>query len=581
MQRQSIYDIAELCALKGITEAVLCPGSRCAPLTIAFARNSKINARTFSDERSAAFIANGLALASDNPVAIVCTSGSAAYNLAPAIAEAFFQHIPLLVLTADRPKEWINQLDGQTIDQAGIYGSHVKASYELPQDDHADSAWFVNRTINEAINLSNRYPKGPVHVNIPLREPLYPAEGEQIQFSSGIRVIEEKLQVPILTDDLLTDLQRDLKSSHRMLIVAGQEKLDSRTSAALEQFSQLHSAPVIADIISNQHIIQNIISHSDLFLGACTPEIKAALRPQLLITFGKSVVSKNLKIFLRQHRPVKHWHIQPGGYVADTFQSLTSILPVTPFAFFDKLNGDEAIGGFDAQKRVNYTRLWEAEERKTVRTVNSFFATPSLNEFHLVSEVLKNIPAGCNLHIANSMSIRYANFIGLDAMRKNIEVYCNRGTSGIDGSTSTAVGHALATKKPTIVITGDMALLYDRNAFWHNYKIPNLRVVVLNNHGGAIFSMIDGPSHLPEADEYFVTDQKASARFLALERDFDYLKLDNLKKMKNLLKDFFEFDGRTKLLEIESTPREANAIMTGFKNQIKKIYETSIVKEQN
>jgi len=187
---QPIYDIAEICAQGGIKEAVLCPGSRCAPLTSAFVAHPKINTRTFSDERSAAFIANGIALEGNAPVVLVCTSGSAAYNFAPAIAEAFYQHTPLIVLTADRPKEWIDQLDGQTIQQENIYGGHVKKFYQLPQDyDHEDNVWYINRSINEAINLSQQYPKGPVHVNIPLREPLYPTQGETIQFSPNVRRI--------------------------------------------------------------------------------------------------------------------------------------------------------------------------------------------------------------------------------------------------------------------------------------------------------------------------------------------------------------------------------------------------------
>ena len=186
---QPIYDIAEICAQKGVTEAVLCPGSRCAPLTVSFVRHPQINTRTFSDERSAAVIANGIAQSKSEVVAMICTSGSADYNFAPAVAEAFFQRIPVLILTADRPKEWIDQLDGQTIRQQHIYGNHVKKSYELPdQYDHPDSVWHIHRTINEAINLCNQFPQGPVHVNIPLREPLYLAEGEHIQFSDNIRI---------------------------------------------------------------------------------------------------------------------------------------------------------------------------------------------------------------------------------------------------------------------------------------------------------------------------------------------------------------------------------------------------------
>lgn len=574
MRLQPIYDIAEICALKGIKEAVLCPGSRCAPLTSAFVAHQKINTRTFSDERSAAFIANGIALSDDCPVVLVCTSGSAAYNFAPAIAEAYYQHIPLIVLTADRPKEWVDQLDGQTIRQENIYGQHVKKYFELPQEyEHTDSLWHINRCINEAINLSLRFPKGPVHINIPLREPLYPAQGETVQFSSNVRIIESLASFPQVQPDTLNKLRSDFNNYNKILIVAGQQFPDQRFADTLDQFSKQHHVPVIGDVISNLHSLSHSITHADAMLGQSKPDNKKALHPDLLITFGKSVISKNLKTFLRNYKPVVHWHIQPEGEVADTFQSITSIIPSTPSAFFEQFSEVVSKTGFDRQKRENYYRLWEAEEHRTQRAVKTFFSTPQLNEFSLVNEIIKNAPQPSHLHLSNSMPVRYANFIGLNDNQSEIGVFANRGTSGIDGCTSTAVGHSLSSLTPTILITGDMAFFYDRNAFWHNYQLPNLRIVVLNNHGGAIFGMIDGPNQLPEFGEYFITHQKLSARTVALEYDFDYLKLDSLKKLKNVLKDFFDFDGRTKILEIESTAAEIKIIVDNFKKQIKSNYD--------
>src|SRR6186713_2012660 len=189
---QPIYDIAELCSRKGLTQAVLCPGSRCAPLTLSFARHPGITTRTFSDERSAGFVALGIAQQKKAPVVLLCTSGSAAYNFAPAVAEAWFSETPLIVFTADRPAEWIAQHDGQTIHQSGIFGKHVKGSFQLPQEyDHADSQWAINRIVNEAINLSFQEPKGPVHINAPFREPLYPTKDEELKFNSSVRVIDE------------------------------------------------------------------------------------------------------------------------------------------------------------------------------------------------------------------------------------------------------------------------------------------------------------------------------------------------------------------------------------------------------
>ncbi|MCB0489515.1 MAG: 2-succinyl-5-enolpyruvyl-6-hydroxy-3-cyclohexene-1-carboxylic-acid synthase [Cyclobacteriaceae bacterium] len=574
MRLQPIFDIAEICAQKGVKEAILCPGSRCAPLTLAFTRHDKIQTRTISDERSAAFIALGIALATSNPVVLICTSGSAAYNFAPAIAEAYFQNIPLIVITADRPKEWIDQLDGQTIRQANLYGSHVVGYFELPQDfENMDSQWYINRIVNEAINLSKGTTAGPVHINVPLREPLYPNASEQISFSKDVRIISEEKTSNTIAHDRLTELRKSFESLPKVVLVVGQSRPNSGLAEKLQHFSKANHVPIVTDIVSNQHCIDDVIAHSDLILAHRKQDLKKALQPDLLITMGKSVVSKNLKLYLREYAPKQHWHIQESGEVADTFKSLTQIIRSSPLEFLEQFGAIVSKSQFESQKRENFSRLWQAEEHRVQRSINEYFSKTELSEFHLVREVLTRLPANAPVHLANSMAVRYAIFIGLDSRQNGIKIFCNRGTSGIDGCTSTTIGHSLSTDELTFLITGDMAFFYDRNAFWHNYKLSNLRIVVLNNHGGAIFKMIDGPGNVPEAEEYFVTNQKLTVRSLAQEFDFDYLKLDSLKKVKNLLKDFMEPDGRTKILEIETSSESAQKTIEEFKEHIRKSHE--------
>lgn len=571
---QPIYDIAELCSQKGVSHAILCPGSRCAPLTIAFSRHSDITTRSISDERSAGFIALGIAQQTKLPSVLICTSGSAAYNFSPAVAEAFYQQIPLLVFTADRPKEWIDQFDGQTINQTGIYGSHCKKSFELPQDyHHPDSQWHINRIVNEAINLAREFPQGPVHINAPFREPLYPPSSEVITYSKSPRIIESLEGNKSLTAKEIEEIKNLLASYRKILIVTGHDDFNENLVKAVEKFAKYHHAVLIGDVISNFHSIGYTIRWADSFLAHCGESVKQSLRPELLITFGKSVISKNLKIFLRQHRPQQHWHIQTSGPVVDTFQTLSKVLRSTPQHFFGSLVSEKTPPDFETQKKANFVSLWEAEEHRTERSSKNFFTSTLLSELSLVQHILKALPQRCNLHLANSMSVRYANFIGLEAGKKGIHVFANRGTSGIDGCTSTAVGHALTSDVPNFLITGDMAFFYDRNAFWNNYPIPNLRVILLNNHGGIIFSLIDGPGNLPEQQEYFVTEQKLTAKNLCEEFGFDYLKLDSPKKLKNILKDFFDFDGKTKILEIESDQPLNIEQFSRFKKEIKKGYE--------
>lgn len=572
---QPIYDIAEIGARKGLKHVVLSPGSRCAPLTLAFSRHPQLDCKTISDERSAAFIGLGLAQQTRQATVLVCTSGTAVYNFAPAVAEAFFSKTPLLIFTADRPAEWIAQQDGQTIYQENIFGKHVKKSFQLPQDyDHPDSKWAINRIVNEAINEANQYPQGPVHINAPFREPLYPTASEDFSYSKVVRTIDAVSGELSLAKTLRKQLVKEWSGYHKVLIVAGQQAYHEPTAKLLEQVCRKHNLPLVGDVICNLHIIEDLARHADLFLGQANNEIKKSLQPELLITFGESVISKNLKLFLRQYPAAVHWHIQPSGIPSDSFQSLTRIIHTEPAEFFNFLDSFDISENFDQQKRSNYQKLWEVEERKTNRLLQEFYPQENFGELELVKEILEQLPSPCNLHLANSMSVRYANFIGLPAKQKGIEVFSNRGTSGIDGCTSTAVGHALVSTVPNILITGDMAFFYDRNAFWHNYPIANFRAVVLNNHGGTIFNLIDGPSALPESDEYFITRQALSAKKLCEEFGFDYLKIDNKRKIKNTLKDFFEFDGSTKILEIETTHELNKSIFEALKKKIKTSYES-------
>jgi len=571
---QPIFDIAEICAQRGIQHAVLCPGSRCAPLTLAFANHQSITSHTFSDERSAAFIGMGLAQQTKSATVLVCTSGSAAFNFSPAVAEAYFQQIPLLVFTADRPAEWIDQWDGQTIRQENIFGSHVKQSYNLPVEYmHADSVWHIQRIVNEAISLAHTFPYGPVHINVPLREPLYPQAGEKIKFSKKVKIVEPELAQTDLTKESRTKFTNLLAGFTRILVIAGQQENQPTLVKAVTRFCDVHQAALIGDVISNFHSAPTAIRHADVFLAHAPESIKATLRPDLIITFGKSVISKHLKQFLRKYGSQQHWHIQPSGIVPDPFQSLTRTIHCDPKSFFTSLSSAPAITKFELQKKTNYTRLWLAEEHRIQRSYQNYFSTTGFHELQAVKVVLESLPARCNLHVANSMSVRYVNLIGLTEKQKGIHVYANRGTSGIDGCTSTTVGHTLNSDVPNFLITGDLAFFYDRNAFWHNYALPNLRVVVINNHGGVIFNLIDGPGQVAAKDEFFVTRQNLSADHLTREFGFVHLPVSTPSELNAALKEFLTFDGRTKILEIKSNQADATTAFQEFKHSIKNSYD--------
>jgi len=574
---QAVYNIAEICARHGITDVVLSPGSRSAPLTLAFARHPAFRGRlrVVPDERAAAFIGLGIAQATRRPVVLVCTSGTAGLNYAPAVAEAFFQQIPLLVLTADRPPEWIDQLDGQTIRQRNLYGAHAKGAFDFPADtSHPDAKWHSERIINEAINLTRALPAGPVQVNIPLREPFYPKAGEEMGYEQGIRIIRDDADVPANTffaEALAQTPYANLLK--RILVVVGQHEYDSGLITALEYFAQQSGAVIIADTISNVPASKRAVTSQDVFLSSTDEEFRESLRPDLLITIGKSLISKALKLYLRKYPAQQHWHLQPHSHpVADVFRSLTQIFRTSPYIFL----GDFA-HEFHQEQRVqaqHYGKAWRSTNQRATQFLATFFAleSPPFNEFSAFRQVLAALPETTALHLANSMAVRYANILGIPPGRQ-IEVFANRGTSGIDGCTSTAVGAALAQpERPVVLLTGDVAFFYDRNAFWHNYPTPNLRVVLFNNHGGGIFRLIDGPRQQPELEEFFETRQTLTAENTARDFNLAYFPVSSFAELEAALPVFFAAETGAAILEVFTDSKTNAAFFEEYRAAVRKAF---------
>jgi 2-succinyl-5-enolpyruvyl-6-hydroxy-3-cyclohexene-1-carboxylate synthase len=569
MLLKPIINLVDILARKGVNNALISPGSRNAPLTIALVRHPDIITKSISDERSAAFMALGMAQNLHQPVALCCTSGSAAYNYAPAVAEAFFQEIPLIILTADRPKEWIHQHDGQTIYQTDIFGKHVKQSFEIGADyEHPDAVWHIERTINHAVNLAKTEPRGPVHINIPLREPFYPAENEEIIFNGDARIVELLESEKNLSNESWANLMNEFQGFDKILIAGGQQELNSDLALILNNLQEEFQVVCLGDSISNFGF--EAISKHDIFLK---PE-NENLRPELLITFGKSFISKGLKAFLRKNKAVEHWHLQPGDHLIDNFQSLTKIIPMMPLDFFKKLYEDldfeQFKGGDEEERDGTFLNDWFSQERKAKFYVERFFDNiihqENFNEFYCIKYLMDSLPGNCQLHLANSMSVRYANYVGVEP-KKNIEIFANRGTSGIDGCVSTAVGQALSTDKLVFLLVGDVAFFYDRNGLWNQYLPNNLRIILLNNHGGGIFRMIDGPSKQPELNDYFETIQSQNAERTAADAGMDYFIVKNVEDLEKYSIEFLSSQGKSKIIEIETDSINNTEIFKKFKTE--------------
>ena len=563
---QPIVNIAELLYQKGITQVVVSPGSRSAPLTLAVARHPHLYVRVMADERSAGFVALGMAQQSRQPVAIICTSGSAVYNLAPAVVEAFFGQVPLLLLTADRPHEWLNQQDGQTINQPGIFGAHVKRSYDLPADyAHPDTRWFIERSMNEAVMLSRQYPAGPVHINVPLREPFYPTADESFIYGP-VRVIETGATCPTLAPETWHTLLSEWEQSERTLIAVGQIPRDPALLAVLKQFGEEMGIPILGEITGNIPQNELFVTHTDTFLSGIDEPTGNWLRPDLLLTIGNSFLSRHLKTFFRQYPARRHWHIQPSiDRITDPFQSLTTLIPAEPLAFLQKLFADLDYGRFlqgeDDEDTHEFLNRWQDADRQAARLVEQTLSpnlstTELFTDWSAVQVILEQLPQQSVLHLANSMPVRYANLCGLSA-HQQVSVWANRGVSGIDGCLSTALGAALMTDQLVTLLIGDVAFFYDRNALWSAPVPPNLRIVLLNNDGGHIFRMIDGPGRQPELETYFETPHGYTARNTADDAGIDYQVCDTLNTLRSLLPDFFQAGHSAKLLEL-TTDKQIN-----------------------
>ncbi len=567
---QPLLDIAELCVRRGIIHAVIAPGSRSAALTLAFARHPSIQTKVIPDERVAAYVALGMAQQLGKPVVLICTSGTAALNFAPAVAEASFLGVPLIVLTADRPREWIHQQDGQMIHQDSVYGKHVKEAATLPADySHADSLWFIERTMNQLITQAEEHPQGPVHLNVPIREPFYPKPQEVFAYGSPKVILRSsgKSQLPL---SVWEELLEHLESTDRVIILAGQQVISDQLLITLKQIKEELGIPVVGEILSNLH--GNFITHPDIFLASTDAELLEDLQPELVISFGDAYVSKNLKLFLRKYKPRYHYHITARRELIDPFQTLTHQLNLEADSFFQELletldwrsfkNGDD-------EPETAYLTQWENAERKSLQLIRSYFQSmQTFTEFKAIDEVMSVLPEHSQLHLANSMSVRYANFVGT---QKRIQVFSNRGTSGIDGCLSTAVGAALTTDQLVFVLIGDVAFFYDRNALWHPHVPANLRIVLINNSGGSIFRMIEGPRQQPELETFFETRHQTSARNTARDAGLDYWHVDSYEELEKSLPVFLLDDSKAKLLEISSDAQVNQNYFDQFRSLMKGI----------
>ncbi len=540
--------IVEILRLKEIKNIVISPGSRNAPLTIGFVNNPFFRCYSIADERCAAFFAIGMAQQLQEPVVVVCTSGSALLNYYPAFAEAFYNQIPFIVISADRPIEKVDIGDGQTIRQQNVFENHSLLNANL----HDGFSEENNRKIFEAIEISINQ-KGPVHINAPFEEPLYQTISELSIDKIEIKDSIKKQTKPV---ENLSEFAKIWNNTTKKLVLVGEYFPNMIDIEITNRIANDESIIVMTETISNWHH-EKFINNIDAIITPFSEKDYLDFQPEILITFGGMIVSKRVKAMLRNYKPKHHWHIDElRAY--DIFGCLTHHFEIDFNSFFKQFLP------LTNQNISNYNKL--GQDIKSIRTKKSldYLKTIPFCDFKAFEIIIPNLPKNIQLQLGNSSTIRYAQLFDFDS---SIEIFCNRGTSGIDGCTSTAIGAAVVSKKQTVFITGDIGFLYDSNALWNNYIPTNFKIIVINNGGGGIFRILPGHDETPVFNTFFETSHCLTAEHLAKMYNFEYHMASSKETLKSKIEDFYQIE-KPSILEVFTPTKINNEFLLDYFNHL-------------
>lgn len=526
----------------GITHFVLSPGSRNAPLVQSIVSHEATECFSIVDERSAAYFALGMVQQYGRPVALVSTSGTAALNYAPALAEAFYQRLPLVAITADRPEELIHQREGQAVMQRGTFSNLVRHDFHLPSEPwDEERLWYMEREVTYVLQKAARNPMGPVHLNVPLREPLY---GQQEAMPRPEAIYEGVGTMHALPESGWRLLSQKWEQAERIMILMGSGRPGLLEPDVLQKL-QAAGAVILAEHLANLPDGLSIPTF-DQILYCEEDYANSSLQPDLLIVAGLDVVSKRLKHFLRAAHPWV-WAVDPDEAPADTFKQIPQHIRMETRRFFRQLTG------WLPNKQTNYQKFWQAAHQ-AVELASWQFSTP-WSDIMAYKRVLQLIPPDSHLQLGNSAPVRY----GLLFPRpRGTAVFANRGTSGIDGVISTASGAACASNRLTFVLAGDLTFGYDSNALWNRHLPAHLRIVVCNNQGGGIFRMIPGPEDTGMLEDFFDTHVPVDIEKLATAYGVGYTLARDDAELQGQWQDFIAPGSQAKIMEIR-TPRQENA----------------------
>jgi 2-succinyl-5-enolpyruvyl-6-hydroxy-3-cyclohexene-1-carboxylate synthase len=548
--KRSVQILVNLCEQYGIKNVVFSAGSRNAPLIISFNENPFFHCISIVDERSAAFYALGKAQQLHEPVIICCTSGSAALNYAPAISEAYYQNIPLLVITADRPAKWLNNGEGQMIDQVNVFQNYMHHNYSLSCDESDESTSKWETEINSALNNVKATANNTVHLNIPFEEPLYNTIA--IDDAYIPKYSPESRKSLTITDTEFKVISNKWTKANRILILCGVLEKSTELNNLLKQINENCSVAILTESTANLSDLK-FISSIDRTLNSINEDEVTNYAPDLLISIGGAIISKRIKSFLRNNKAQEHWQISLESEPIDTFSSLTKKLDISPLSFFSQIQLLEP--NFES----NFGDQWLQKSFLAQRRHEEFIKQCTWSDLKATSIIVDTLPDFSNLHMGNSSPVRY---IQLFEQINTIQYNANRGVSGIDGCTSTMIGAASVNNTLTLLLSGDLSFVYDINALWNNHLTRNIRIIVINNSGGGIFRIIPGPSSTKQLEDFFEVGNNVNIQHLVAAHNINYYAACNEESLENALPTFYneQENKRPAVLEI-FTPKQANAFV--------------------
>lgn len=522
--KENVNILTSLLLEYGVSDAVVCPGSRNAPIVHNLSVCEAIRCRPVTDERSAAFYALGLAIATKRPTVVCVTSGSALLNVMPAVAEAAYQHVPLIVISADRPQQWINQLDGQTIPQPDALGRFVRKAVQLPEPHNDEERWLCRRLVNEAMHLATCRQGAPVHINVPISEPLFEFDTEQLPQLSRFNNIKRAV-----IKDASMDMPDAFHEAKRPMIVIGQLAHGTVSHETIRSLSEKYV--VMSEPLSNPSYMTIHFDEAIRYIVSDNSSInddeddKTAYYPDYVIYVGDTLVSKPARRFLRNAKAPSCLITPDAADIHDPLMTLTDIVECDS----DSINALLAslCDAPDTDERCRFHDRWQSFLDAYAAHADAY--APEYSQMATVKyfeEQLADLDIDICVHYANSSAVRLA------CIYAQHYVWCNRGVNGIEGSLSTAAGFSLATHDMTICVIGDLSFFYDQNALWNSNLRGNLRIILLNNRGGGIFRQLPGLSDSPAADDLVMASHENTAQGICTQNDIGYMSAKNMDEMQ-------------------------------------------------